>query len=378
YFNISSLVAPNETVTIDYDMQPYVNLVPDKGATYIVHAQMLYASGPNFENNAAMEAIQRPTTEFRMRRMNPICDESSPIVVIRNVGRNPLTRANITYGIMPGRTFSWTGNLAFNETDTVVLPAVDLSANPSNFFAAVSEPNGVADEYPRDNAMVTQFALPKVSSGTLFLSLRTDDYANDPSTTNGIRYEVVDGNDNVVHSGGEFEDRTIYRDTIRLADGCYRFIIYDEFEFLRDGLIPIRGTAGNYTLRDSKNVTIINGASNGPDYFAGFGDREVTSFVVTSASGVEVIKDRSAIAGISIYPNPNRGKFIVDFMDADHTSALNVLITDINGREILSRVVDSLATELEVDLSDQTAGTYVVSVAGDGRSWLGKVVTTGK
>ena len=48
------IMTPGASATVDYNMQPYTNLDPAKGASYIIHAQVLYATGPNFVNNAIL------------------------------------------------------------------------------------------------------------------------------------------------------------------------------------------------------------------------------------------------------------------------------------------------------------------------------------
>jgi hypothetical protein len=374
FFDLTPYVTPGQTATVDYNMQPYVNEDLSKPASYIIHAQVLYATGPNFTNNVAIEEVQRPTEEFRFHRMNPICADASPVIVIRNRGGAALTRAVITYGVEGGaqQRYDWNGNLAFMKTTEVTLPALDLGSTPGRFVVSVSEPNGAADEYPRDNSVTTTFDVPKRSSGTIFLSLTTDDFFDDPETTNGIAYMVMNTAGDVLYTRDGFEDRTVYRDTFRLPNGCYQFAISDSY--FGDGLIPIRGTAGRYSLRDDRGTAIVTGASNGPDYLAGFGDREVTSFVVNTATGVELPDAASELDAIAIFPNPSSGRFTIDLGAAARSGLLVLTVTSLDGRRILGGPIDGSSPSLPLDLSAQPAGTYLVRIDAASGSLLRKII----
>lgn len=374
FYDLTPFVTPGQSAVIDYDMEPYTNADPSKPATYFVHAQVLYATGPNFTNNVAIEEVRRPTDEFRFHRMNPICADAAPVVVLRNRGGAPLTRAVINYGIEGGtqRRHDWTGNLAFMKTADVELPAIDLGASPGRFVVTVSEPNGAADEYPRDNSVTTAFDVPARSSGTLIVELRTDDFLDDPQTTNGISWEVITTAGEVLYSREGFDDRTRYTDTLRLPNGCYQFIISDSY--FGDGLIPIRGTAGFYRLRDDKGISIINGVAQGPGYLAGFGDREVTSFVVSTATGAELPTGSSGLESISVFPNPSSGRFTLDLGGLTRTGALTLSVTSLTGHGILDETIDAAATSHLLDLSAQPAGTYVARIDGANGSWLRKLI----
>jgi hypothetical protein len=371
FYDLTPFVTPGDTAVVDYDMQPYTNADLSHPATYFVHAQVLYATGPNFANDAAIASIHRPTTEFRFRRQNPVCADAAPIVELRNAGGAPLTSATITYGVegAPQHTYEWTGTLKFLESTEVELPAIDLGATPGRFVVAVSNPNGSPDEYPRDDAMSTSFDVPKRASGSVRVSVRTDDFFDDAETTNGISWQVLDRNDNVLYSRDGFADRTTYIDTLDLPDGCYRFIIKDDY--FGDGLIPIRGTAGSYSLRDSKGAYIANGTSSG-EYLASFGDREVTSFVVSGGAAAPS-QEESMLDDLSIYPNPSDGTFSVA-LGGRRVGRLTLTVTSIDGAEIVRREIEPGDTNIALDLSAQPAGTYLARIDGSHGSRLEKLI----
>ncbi len=104
--------------------------------------------------------------------INPVnnttfCDNPLvPEVVIRNFGATSLTTATINYQIDNGpvSTYSWTGNLATGERDTVTLPAIVPPINPVFTFRTYTTlPNGNSDD---DNLNDTLTALTQYLLGS--------------------------------------------------------------------------------------------------------------------------------------------------------------------------------------------------------------------
>jgi hypothetical protein len=376
YYDLTSLIPRGTSGTIDYDMEPYTNLDLSHGASYTIEAQVMYATGPNFRNNVALEEIRKPNSDFKYRRMNPICAHAQPEIVLRNHGGDTLKSATIAYGVegQAQQTYEWKGSIAFMDTVHVELPGIDLGAGANRFTVSVSNPNGMPDEYQRDNSMTSSYIQPKQASGTVVLTLRTDKFQNLTETTNGISYEVRDLDGNVVYSRGGFNDLTTYRDTFKLTDGCYQFIISDNWA--GDGLIPIQGTSGSYSLKDDKGIVLINATASGPGYLASFGDREVTTFNVSTVTGVN---DRQQEESFNLYPNPTSGRFTLELGNLAAGSTAKVRVYSVEGRELFSRTVNGRGTStLSFDLSHEPAGTYIVRVESTGSTWMQKVVVERK
>ena len=73
--------------------------------------------------------------------------------------------------------------------------------------------------------------------------------------------------------------------------------------------------------------------------------------------------------GISLYPNPTDGKFIIEFA-APATRILH--ITDMTGKEIMIRkVVDATAT---IDLTAVSSGVYIIKIEEDEGSYTGRII----
>ena len=115
-----------------------------------------------FKNNdAGVIAVNKPG--------NRICTSSdAPVVVIKNYGKINLTSVKINYqvdGTGPVTTFSWTGNLARNQTATVTLATANLGGvgnHSINVFTTL--PNNVTDEDPTNDGLVKPYIVNQVFS----------------------------------------------------------------------------------------------------------------------------------------------------------------------------------------------------------------------
>jgi hypothetical protein len=256
------------------------------------------------------------------------------------------------------------------EETTVTLPGIDLGADPGTFTAELSRPNGADDEYPSNNSMTVNYERPRSFEGRITLTLRTDDYANLPDVTNGIAYEVIDAHGQRLRYRDGFDDNITMVDTFDLPTGCYYFVIYDLV--VGDGLLPIQGTAGSFSLRDVVRRTIYN-ANAGAPFLASFGDREIIPFMVTNTSSVE---DEQALADseVRIFPNPTSGSVTVDVTKLNRRADATIHVFTINGKKVLTEPMPLGRDTMSVDLSAQPAGIYMVLIDIDGQAWSETVV----
>ncbi|MEO5930457.1 MAG: peptide-N-glycosidase F-related protein [Candidatus Kapaibacterium sp.] len=367
-YDLTPFVTPGKPAVIDYNMEPFVNDDLSHGATYIVHAQVMYATGPNFQNDATIDEIRTPSQEFRYRRMNPICSDANPLIVIRNTGAKTLTDLTINYGVSGGASgsYKWKGNLPFMETAEVSLPGIDLGTGDGRFTATVENPNGVADEYPSNNAMTSTYTVPHTYSSTVYLTLKTDDVPAIGGTTNGIAYEVRALDGTVLYQRDGFDDNKLIRDTFKLADGCYQFVITDLQ--IGDGLYPIYqgSTPGYYLLKDNRNQTIAN--ANSTNHLANFGDREIIPFSVSSTLSSVDEGSAGADNAFAVFPNPTTGELTVDLpassVAAGKQASLRVMT--LLGTEVTAMVLQGGARSMNVDLGGQPSGVYIVQyIAGE-------------
>ena len=76
--------------------------------------------------------------------------------------------------------------------------------------------------------------------------------------------------------------------------------------------------------------------------------------------------------GISIYPNPSKGIFTIN-LPASFTVG-NIKVTDITGKIVYSNQSKQFSNHIDIDLSDQNAGIYIISLIGNKKSYNYKVI----
>ncbi len=153
----------------------------------------------NVNNDAAMASITEPATIF-----NCVGTSVNPKVVIRNGGQTALTSCTISYSFDNGTpvSYSWTGNLATNATETVTFSSsITLTAGAHTFRAYTELPNGVADEYTandeieitinvEDNPVVANFTASEVES---CVAPFTVDFQNTSTNATSYTWNFGDG-----------------------------------------------------------------------------------------------------------------------------------------------------------------------------------------
>lgn len=344
---MTSYVNPGDSVTIDVDMQTYTNLDLSHGAGYQVDLQLLTFGPPNFTLDAELQSIISPNSNANVKRFNTICNK--PIVVIRNTGGTPLTSLDINYGVTgaPAATFTWTGNLAFLEVDTVYLPSPNWYGTAWTFYATVANPNGAADQYADNNSLTVPYVAPPQYVGDLVIECKSNNYGSETF------YELVDANGTVYFSRNGMPNATLMRDTVHLPAGCYIFRMIDGG---KDGLSWWANTqAGNGFIRlKNANTGIFVKTFN-----ADFGTEAYQEFTVGYSIGMEEEKIET---GLFAYPNPTEGLLTIDFQSADEK--VQLLVFDYTGKIISDQQLNTEHTmrSINIDLSGNAAGLYFVQM----------------
>jgi len=195
-------------------------------------------------------------------------DTLCPEVTIKNFGSDTLTSVTINYEIDgTPYTYAWTGSLAPNYVDTVILPCVAVSAGAHTFNSWTSSPNGGSDQ---DNANdSTNVSFTTIFGTEVTLTLTTDNFGYETYwdiTDCGSTIYGSGGNPNIPPGGnqtatssdpGALASNTTYTENVCLADGCYCFNIYDDFG---DGICCTNGS-GSYLLVDQFGNTLASGGS---------------------------------------------------------------------------------------------------------------------
>lgn len=217
-FPLDSLAQAGDTINVEYGIQNIGN----PGDTRYLTSHLLVGYGPkNFALNAAIEKVKVPSDRSRYARFNPAC--SQPTVIIKNEGSTPLTSLEFSYNVRGGTpvSYSWTGSLAFRETEEVILPLSNptfWNGGTANVFEVrISQPNGGTDEQTDNDVFYSAYEPWAVYSGGLSVNWRTNNNGNETT------WKVYDENDSIVAENTIFlgPNLTLIED-LNLPAGCYK------------------------------------------------------------------------------------------------------------------------------------------------------------
>ncbi len=268
----------------------------------------------------------------------------SPVITIANYGANPLTTAEIFYSVNDGpiQTFSWNGNLDFLEKAVVELPDIIFPVLPQNQLVIVlSEPNGVEDEYFKNNMIEYNFNVAMATPTEVKLMIKLDDNPEE------ITWEIKDMGGEVVFSGGPYSNPggTINEIFDFENNGCYFFSIYDAGG---DGLQP----PGFFALYYGSGTQIASGTAFGSKFNAQF-----------DVGGTVTIDERNEIENLTIYPNPMQQNGIVEFRLMNPTH-VEIQIHNMVGQLVKTSEKEMFPAglhQIAIDVRGLDAGFYMVT-----------------
>lgn len=343
-----------DSISLDMDIEPYV-LAGDGGSSHNISSTLFFYGEDNYEFDAELYTILAPSTANEAMNFNPNCGEV--IVVIKNNSRTPLTYTKINFGVEGGkmRTGEWSGNLGFEEMDTVYLPSAywDGGVNAGRFTASLDIPNHrYADDNPLNNSYTTDYTItPRWEQFRIMFRTNGQPQEN--------RLIITDQNDNVVFEMKDLDANRTYSENVTLDNGCYTLRLLDAgadglhwWVYAQTG----QTTRTNGFLRVMKQVgagIYANASDFGTEYRTNFiiGDMTVPEAPVTSSDNFE------------IFPNPSSG--IVNILVPAFDNGLaKITVTDRLGRVLLER--KNTLTDKEywerLDISDLSEGLYIVRI----------------
>jgi hypothetical protein len=212
---------------LDYGIENYYDN-GEKDGSFRMTQQLISYGAPNFKNDVELVDIIAPSNTDKYSRINPICD--NPQIIIRNSGEFDLHSIEIEYRLKKGMKskYTWHGNLAFLESDTLTLPPMDWRKlkKDQTFTVGLSLPNGLEDENEQNN-FLTSTALQPLSLPTEFI---LQIHTNNVNRAHENAFTISDGDGEVYYSDDDFEDDTDYTYNIKLNKGCYQFLFTDKME----------------------------------------------------------------------------------------------------------------------------------------------------
>ncbi len=347
-FNLTSFLTPGAH-TLNVDMEPFTN-VNNNSCSYNISSHLFLFGAPAFANDAEVTEILAPNKNQNYGRFNPVCHEAS--VVIRNTGSGVLQQLKLGYKIEngPEYTVTWTGNLAFLETDTFRFPVADWSGanQEKKFTVRVLEANNQTDEYMHNNTAHSYFTVPPVYPSKFVVNYKTN---NKPAETS---WSIRDAMGNIIFSRSSHTANTEYKDTLEFANGCYRFEFLDAgknglsfFSFNNDG-------TGFVRFRRAESV------SNLRTFNPNFGTSIEHFFTVGGVLSAE--ESASADFDFELFPNP--ADAYVDIQLGPESGEVTLTVSDASGKRMIIRQAEKAGTITRLDISDLPPGLYLIQASG--------------
>ncbi len=350
-----------DSVEIDLDFEDYA-WNGTQTPSYYIDAQLFTYGSPNFEHDAEMIDIIAPSQKSAYARLNPICNH--PIIVVRNSGINAITSMNIEYGVLgsPPSNYTWSGNLAFMESDTVILPSFEWNNTENQIFEVkIQSTNLQTDQNPSNNTLQSEINnIVVINQEKIVIELRTNAVGEENE------WKITDYDGNIIAFRNNLSNNQTYRDTVNLNNNqCYTFELADSGG---DGLSFFGNNHGNgyIRIRKAESIGFIK------IFNANFGNKIVYPFHVNTSLS---IKEVDIPQDFHIYPNPAKNRIIIETTMFIPDS---IIIHDITGKEI-TNIFEILGDNtFKVDLSDVSKGMYVATLYARSKVVSKKFVVSGE
>ena len=346
---LTSFLETGQNNLLDFDISKS-NWNPAE-ASYIYDVQLITYEEPNFNLDAVMQDIIAPSTKQEHFRFNPTC--SNPIVKIKNQGSENLNSAYIVYGFdgYDANTYLWEGDLAFGETEIVNLPPINWYSWSENlpFYARINMPNGqLEDDYAINDMLYSAYDFVAVYPEVFAIWFNTNNVPNESS------YELTDSDGNLIFSRNGMSANTLYKDTVVLSPGCYKFQILDTGGNQFNNEDGLSWWANN----DGSGYARLKSVPGGffKYYQADFGT-ELTDYFRVEEWNAGLL-DQLGDAVVEIYPNPTNTYLNID-LEFPVASNIEILITDFSGKKIKTINKENfLEGILLLNLNDLARGMY--------------------
>lgn len=340
----------NGSINFDYDVQS------DPNGVYRMYAFLVTYGETHQDDDVSAEMIISPTVDPNQRRHNP--SAFSPIVVIKNIGKNSLENVEIKYGFEGQEELShtWSGNLGFLQKDTVILTKVPdwngIDGNTAKFYFELVNPNGTTDPTQYNNALSAKCTKPLTfTQNEIAFALRTNRAPRETfwqltNVSNSVLYAAL---------SDTLAANRLYTTRMNLPNGTYCLTIYDKGG---DGLAWWANDDGTGTAR----LQYFENGSTTPrtlhNFETDFGSFINLWFAINSFSQSPVVDVRES--RVLFFPNPAKEEIFIDLTGMDGQN-LSLIITDITGKTVLTQPVNRLAIN-RIDIQNFNSGIYFTAI----------------
>ncbi len=355
-----------DSIELDMDIESYTNEVDGGNSSHNISSTVFFYGSDNYTFDAEINTIIAPSTHSEHINYNPSCGQV--IVVIKNNAHAPLTSTKIRYGALNGkmRTEVWTGNLAFEEMDTVYLPSPywdGVSMGTNQFMAELVTPNQrYNDGNKANNKFVSTFNLAPRWEPFRFM-LRTNGYPQENKLT------ITNERGEVVWEKSDFEVNKNFIEDVTLPSGCYELLLSDDGN---DGLDWWVYRQTGQTARANGSFRVFKQSGGVYAFASDFGNEFRMNFIVGQMDIQEAPLEMSE--DFEIYPNPTSGRVNVLIPELNEGNA-EIEVFDMLGRRVLSFFKPTDIEHLAlIDISELMDNMYVVKVTVGDQSVSEKIL----
>lgn len=239
---IGTYINAGQTAEINVDWESY-NYTGGAGfdPQYIIEAQVFQYGAWEYETDAAIDAVLKPSMLDRQSHVNPICN--NPEVVVSNTGSEPITRVELEYwteGAPSILTYEWKGVIFPGKSEIISLPSEGwrlFGAKTANVFhAEITKVNSEVDVNAANNHFASPFEETEVYPEEMVIVFTNNGAMNETS------YRIVNDAGTEVFANNGLGANVTQNDTVTLEPGCYTMIIEDSD---CDGLSFFANSDGN-------------------------------------------------------------------------------------------------------------------------------------
>lgn len=347
-FELTEYITDN-SINFDYDIES------DTFGIYRTYIYMVTYGEMNHQDDASAELIIAPSDNPLQKRFNPTCGK--PVVVIKNIGSNPLRNVEIEYGFENGNIYRylWQGSLPFSEIDTVELPAPDwgeITESTGVFYFKLLNPNGENDPTPYNNLLASSFKTATIVPTNKFRFLFKTNHAPEETT-----WKIYNMSGEILYRNeAEMTANTTYTTEIELENGGYCLVIddagHDGLKFWANMPPYEEGTAGSAVLRRELNGSFIIFHS----FQADFG-KSIQLYFIANEYQHNAIVPLYEISQLRLFPNPAQQTISIDLSNIEKEQ-LSLDIYDSLGKKMMSKQVIGGQIN-QIDIASLINGVYI-------------------
>ncbi|UKN00883.1 Omp28-related outer membrane protein [Paracrocinitomix mangrovi] len=283
-----------------------------------------------------------------------------PVIAVKNEGEQDITSMSISADVNGGTAVvtSWTGNIAFGQTEFITLDPITFNVLASNNLNVdITTVNGSADDVAANNTIVKSFSEAPTTGQYVKVTVNTDYYPGETGWTiynDAMSVIATDsytaGTADQWGGGGADANQTFEYNVDLGGAGCFIFEVTDSYG---DGMIFNAGGSSTSSSAYGAHLETYGGTAV-YDFVGNWGDDESGKFQSDASTQGASIEENELNAVLSIYPNPS-------------TDITNVKVELKEAADMQIEIINALGQVVYVESANNLgAGTYTYQIDVNG------------